>query len=74
MKKIISYVFAGMIGGLIALSGNMYLMNSYTMTPKKSESLAQAVRNINVAPITNAVPIDFTAAAQAGMPAVPGHR
>jgi S1-C subfamily serine protease len=70
MKKIISYVFAGMLGGLITLSGNMYFMNTYNKTPQKQESLAQSVKNINVAPIANAVPIDFTAAAQRGMPAV----
>ena len=70
MKKIISYVFAGMVGGLITLGGNMYFVDTYTMTEKRTESLAQAVKNINVAPITNAVPIDFTEAAKRGMPAV----
>ena len=70
MKKIISYVFAGMVGGLITLSGNLYFTNTYTMTEKRTESLAQAVKNINVAPMANAVPIDFTEAAQRGMPAV----
>jgi serine protease Do len=70
MKKIISYVFAGMVGGFITLGGNMYFMDTYTMTEKRTESLAQTVKNINVAPITNAVPIDFTEAAQLGMPAV----
>jgi serine protease Do len=70
MKKIISYVFAGMIGGLITLSGNMYFLSTYNKTPKKSESLAQAVKNINVAPTANAVPFDFTVAAKLGMPAV----
>ena len=70
MKKIISYVFAGMVGGFITLSGNMYFVNTYNKTPQKPESLAQSVRNINVAPVANAVPIDFTEAAQRGMPAV----
>jgi len=37
MKKIISYVFAGMVGGLITLSGNMYFTNTPNMTGKKSE-------------------------------------
>ena len=70
MKKIISYVFAGMVGGLITLGGHMCFMNSYNMTAQKTKSLAQAVKNINVGPMANAVPIDFTEAAQRGMPAV----
>jgi len=73
MKKIISYVFAGMVGGLITIIGNVYFVNTLhnrDMTTIKSESLAQSVRNINVAPMANAVPIDFTEAAQRGMPAV----
>ena len=70
MKKIISYVFAGMVGGLITLGGNMYFVDTCTMTLKKQESLAQVVKNINVPPTSNAVPVDFTEAAQRGMPAV----
>lgn len=70
MKKIISYIFAGMVGGLITLGGNMYFVNTYYMTAQKSKSLAQSVKNINVAPMANAVPIDFIDAAQRGMPAV----
>lgn len=70
MKKIISYVLAGMVGGFITLGGNICLVNSDTMTEKRTESLAKVIKNINVAPMANAVQVDFTEAARRGMPSV----
>lgn len=61
-----------MVGGLITLSGNMYFTNTNISveTEESTESLARAVRNINVRPMANAVPFDFTEAAKLGMPTV----
>jgi len=72
MKNIISYIFAGMVGGLITICGNVYFINTelLTKTPQTTESLVQVIKNINVAPSANAVPFDFREAAQLGMPAV----
>lgn len=73
MKNFLSYILAGLIGGLITLGGNMYL-NINTLTTSNSEAktdyFSKTVRNVNVAPTANAVPFDFTLAAEKGMPAV----
>lgn len=68
MKKTITYVIAGMIGGIITLVGHSYFYPPAVFS--SSENFAHAVRNINVAPLVNAVPVDFTTAARKGMPAV----
>jgi len=66
MKRLISFVLAGVFGGLIALGG------AYWLTPNKqviaTETPVQA-RSVNFAPGNN-VPFDFTAAANVSMPVV----
>lgn len=70
MKNIFTYVFAGIVGGLITLCGNMYFMNLRKDTSLSEKSYAQTVRNVNVSPKLNAAPFDFKEAAKKGMPAV----
>lgn len=75
MKNIISLVVAGMIGGLITLSG-VYLFKTSsqeTTTPTPVEQIAQTVstrNNVNVKAGSLAAPFDFSEAAEIAMPSV----
>ena len=69
MRNLVSLVFAGIIGGLVTLGGLHLLdIGIATTTPN---SYAQTVSsNLNVKPSINAVPFDFTDAAEKARPAV----
>jgi len=69
MKKVFSYVIAGMIGGFITLFGSQMLQKN-NQTSTKPFQLAKEVNHINKAPIVNNVPFDFKEAANIAMPAV----
>lgn len=68
MKQLLSLVLAGIIGGFAALGGAYFLQP----TPGKSEisTYANPVKHVNVKPIANTAPEDFTQAAERAMPAV----
>lgn len=70
IKSFFAFIGAGIIGGLITLGGNFYLQSPNNISENASQNFAQKVKNINVAPAANAVPFDFTRAAEVGMPAV----
>jgi len=69
MKTLISYIFAGIIGGLIVLGG-LQLTQLEQQTAPGAPS-AQLAKNtlLNASPSAN-VPFDFTEAAKIAMPAV----
>ena len=69
-KSFFALICAGIIGGLITLAGNFYLQPQSAYSENIQQNFAQKVKNINAAPGTNAVPFDFTRAAEVGMPAV----
>lgn len=71
MKKIISLVFAGVLGGLIALGG-VYLMNPGTNTIQTvSDNNALTVNNNTTAVLPGeAIPGSFSASAKKATPAV----
>ncbi|MFT4971140.1 MAG: serine protease Do [Paraglaciecola sp.] len=69
MKKVISYIVAGMMGGFITLGGSQ-LLQSNTSLEKQKISLSKEVNNINKAPVVNNTPFDFKEAANIAMPAV----
>ncbi|MEM9918567.1 MAG: trypsin-like peptidase domain-containing protein [Bacteroidota bacterium] len=71
MKNTISLIFAGVIGGMIALGGVYFMMPAPAVQTPADLSFARMVdNNTNVNPRTKAVPYDFTAAANKAMPAV----
>ena len=71
MKKILSYVFAGMLGGIVTLSGSLFLQPDPTVGLATPQPVAQQVSHrINTNYNTNAVPFNFTTAAARAMPAV----
>ncbi|MEM1319186.1 MAG: trypsin-like peptidase domain-containing protein [Bacteroidota bacterium] len=72
MKKILALVFAGMIGGMMSLGG-VYLFQQNTATPAvyTTQPYAQPIsKRLNVSAKTNAVPFDFTEAAEKATPVV----
>ena len=69
MKKILSYVVAGMIGGFITLGGSQLLQNQ-TSSKTEIDGFSKKVKNVNTAPIVNNAPFDFKEAANIAMPAV----
>lgn len=70
MKKLIEFITAGAMGGLIALVGALYMMPQ-TPTTTPQTTYAQNVNNrINVKKGTVAAPLDFKAAAKKAMPVV----
>jgi len=73
MKQVFSYVFAGMIGGLITLGGYVAVIdfnkNDQIAAVDTVNHYAKSVNNVNVPP-TLAVPFDFTEAAAVSTPAV----
>ncbi len=69
LKSLLSLVFAGMIGGLITLSG-IYFLFPNTVTSETKENYATPISNINVKAGQNAVPFDFKSASKKAMPVV----
>ncbi|MCB0641949.1 MAG: trypsin-like peptidase domain-containing protein [Phaeodactylibacter sp.] len=67
MKQILSLVFAGLIGGCVAIGG-LYLFQQDTNT--FGNAPAKKVRNINIAPDEENAPSSFTEAAARAMPSV----
>ncbi len=68
MKNFLSFIFAGIIGGLIAFGGIKY--TSQSTTEIVPENLSQRVNFINQKPSTVSFPGNFTEAAQKAMPVV----
>lgn len=68
MKQFMSFILAGIIGGLITFGGIQLVKEQPTTTPPTT-SWSQSVNNINTSPAST-VPLDFKAAAQKAMPAV----
>ena len=69
MKKIISYVVAGMIGGCITLGGSQFLQTQQNEALEAAH-FSRQVSNINKAPTSINTPFDFKQAANVAMPAV----
>jgi serine protease Do len=72
MKNVLSLTMAGMLGGMIALSGS-YFLQSPEQSPKelvKNEFAMQANNRFNATPVVANAPFDFTAAARKAMPVV----
>lgn len=70
MKKILSYAFAGMLGGMVALSG-VFVLPSQSVEVVPQQPVAQQVNHrISTNFNANAVPFDFRKAAALSMPAV----
>jgi len=69
MKQVISLIFAGIIGGMIAVTG-FQLLDRSNQVPAPQINFAKQVSNLNVNPKTKAAPFDFTEAASASMQAV----
>ena len=68
MKQVISFVFAGVLGGLVVLGGLFFTKNTLKTV---ETNYAQPVHNkINVKPKPLMAPFDFKVAAQKTMPAV----
>ncbi len=67
MKRLVSLVFAGIIGGLITLAGLQFMTSQ---TEEAKENYTQPVNNINVKTGGSAVPFDFKSAAKKAMPVV----
>ena len=71
MKQFISFVFAGMFGGLITFSAIQYFSQENTIAKETSyEVSARPIKNVNIRAGQNSLPIDFTTAAEVSMPAV----
>lgn len=71
MKKLIGLIAAGIIGGMIALGGVFYFMPQTNQYQSISQSYVQPVSHrLNVSSKANAVPFDFTTAAEKAMPVV----
>ncbi len=70
MKKLIGFITAGAMGGLIALAGVFYMMPQ-TQPAAPQTTFAQNVNNrVNIKKGTVAAPLDFKAAAKKAMPVV----
>ncbi|MBI1228353.1 MAG: PDZ domain-containing protein [Bacteroidetes bacterium] len=69
MKQVLSYVFAGMIGGGITLGGYFALQSDQPIIISNNGQFAKQVSNVNVGPTPN-FPFDFTEAAATATPAV----
>lgn len=71
MKQLLSFVFAGVLGGAITLGGYMILNDSTQPNAAESAPSAKVVSNVNV-PAGNGgnVPFDFSEAASKATPAV----
>lgn len=68
MKQLISFLFAGILGGLIVLAGLFFSKNTLD---KVEPNYAKEVNSkFNVSPKSIAAPFDFKLAAQKSMPAV----
>jgi len=71
MKKLFALVTAGIVGGLMALGGAYFLNAQFSPPSTPVSTYAQPVnQRLNVSTKTNAVPFDFTAAAEKAMPVV----
>ena len=71
MKKLFALVTAGIVGGLMALGGAYFLNAQFSPASAPTSTYAQPVnQRLNVSTKTNAVPFDFTAAAEKAMPVV----
>lgn len=71
MKQFISFVFAGMFGGLITFSAIQYFSQENAIAKETSyEVSARPIKNVNIRAGQNSLPIDFTTAAEVSMPAV----
>ncbi len=71
MKQFISYVFAGMIGGLITFGAIQFFAEDHSNVRTTSyEASATPIRNVNIPAGKGETPFNFTAAAEASMPAV----
>lgn len=69
MKKLFPLVVAGILGGLIVLTGNYFFQKN--QADHADQNLrAKAVNNLNVGAGNVNVPFDFTQAAELAMPAV----
>lgn len=69
MKQLLSLVLAGIIGGIITLSG-FQLLNKNDLSQQQEEQFARQVKNVNVPPVVTNIGFDFTEAAAKSMPAV----
>ena len=69
MKQLLSLVLAGVVGGIITLSGFQLFFKQNTTTPDV-EQFARQVKNVNVPPALNNINFDFADAAAKAMPAV----
>ena len=71
MKKLFALVTAGIVGGLMALGGAYFFNAQFSPASAPTSTYAQPVnQRLNVSTKTNAVPFDFTAAAEKAMPVV----
>ncbi len=68
MKKYLSLLAAGFVGGCLALGAGWFLLKSTITMP--SENDAQFAKQLNVAPHISNVPFDFKKAAVVATPAV----
>ena len=68
MKNFLSFIFAGIIGGLIAFGGIKY--TSQSNSESAPENLSQQVSLINQSPTVSNFPGNFTDAAKKAMPVV----
>ncbi|MCF8247545.1 MAG: trypsin-like peptidase domain-containing protein [Saprospiraceae bacterium] len=69
MKQAFSYVFAGMIGGMMTLGGYFALQGNQQIAAADNGQFAKKVNYVNAPPTLN-VPFDFTEAAATATPAV----
>ena len=69
MKNFLSFIFAGIIGGLIAFSGIKYTSQSNN-SESAPENLSKQVNLINQSPTLSSFPGNFTDAAKKAMPVV----
>lgn len=73
MKQFISYVFAGMLGGLVTFGAIQYFSQENTFakeTSYKASVSAKPIKNVNVRAGQSNLPTNFTAAAEVSMPVV----
>ena len=70
MKNIPSLIFAGIIGGMITLSGNYFFQSNQQVTTPSTPTYAQTISNVNVPAGNSSAPFDFTDAANIATPAV----
>jgi len=71
MKKIISFIVAGVFGGLVVLGGLYFLETENIKTYRFNPAYATQVNtNLNMKPGSGKIPFDFTEAAEISMPVV----